>query len=788
MKAVIMAGGEGTRLRPLTCSLPKPMVPILNKPMMEHIVNLLKRHNITEIASTLWYMPAEIKGYFQDGSRFGVNMEYYVETQPLGTAGSVKNAHSFLDDTFLVVSGDALTDIDLAAAAQFHQQKGAAVTLVLSRVSNPLNYGVVLIDEEGRINQFLEKPSWSEVFSDTVNTGIYILEPEIFDLVPLGEKVDFSRDLFPELLRRGFPMYGHVADGYWSDIGDLDVYRRAHRDCLDGTVSLDLPIAQKGRFYLEEGVEIHPEAEVQGPAYFGRGTRIGAHASIGPYCVFGSYNQISSRASLKRSILWSGVQVGSRAQLRGCLCAKNVRLQSNVAVYEGATLGEKVQVGSSTSIAANTKIWPEKIIPSGSKLRQSIIWGNQERSSLFSQNGIGGDFRGDLTPEAITQIGLSYAAFLGKGGRVLTTHAPTSLASLAMDALTVGLRGGGLQVFHGGPVTGKISRYAVQYLGLEGALHCNSPSNNQILIECWDGRGRPLSKADQRKLENIFLREDFPRRNWQDLGNLAPAPDFRNSYLKSLARHYRSGEPGFKIGFFASTLEPGSLGGLTRDFLGLAGYQPVERADGLPTLVIQDQNWFFLDEKGRRLTEEGWWKMFIQSLQSRDLDRVAIPINLSATVAQEAQERGLQVEWTKMEPAFWMEVASDLGVLPEGKQEIFPHIEPLASIGELLHFISSGTGQLDAGQSAGFRQSAQVHCPWEDKGRIMRQLIEATDSENTMYLDGIRVHHNSGWVLVVPDGDEPVFRIYGEAETEQEATTLVEQYVDLIKSYESKER
>ncbi len=270
----------------------------------------------------------------------------------------------FWTTRFFVVSGDALTDIDLSAAAQFHRQKGAAVTLVLSRVANPLSYGVVLIDAEGgRITQFLEKPSWSEVFSDTVNTGIYILEPEIFDLVALGEKVDFSRDLFPELLRKGFPMYGWVADGYWSDIGNLDVYRKAHRDCLDGKVRLDLPTAHRGNLYLEEGVEIHPEAEVEGPAYFGRGTRIGAGASIGPpYCVFGHYNQISPpRAGLKRCVLWSGVQIGPpRAQLRGCVCAGNARLQSDVQVYEGAVLGAKVQVGSLTTIAANTKIWPEK--------------------------------------------------------------------------------------------------------------------------------------------------------------------------------------------------------------------------------------------------------------------------------------------------------------------------------------------------------------------------------------------------------------------------------------------
>ena len=240
MKAVIMAGGEGTRLRPLTCNLPKPMVPIVHKPMMEHILNLLKAHSIHEIASTLWYLPQDVMDYFGDGSQFGVSMEYFVEEEPLGTAGSVKNAEDFLNETFVVVSGDSLTDIDLSKAVAFHRERNAVATLVLTRVANPLNYGIVITGEDGRIRQFLEKPSWSEVFSDTVNTGIYVLEPEVLQEFAKGQNVDFSRDLFPKLLAKEAPIYGYIADGYWSDVGNLEVYRQAQQDCLDGKVRIDL--------------------------------------------------------------------------------------------------------------------------------------------------------------------------------------------------------------------------------------------------------------------------------------------------------------------------------------------------------------------------------------------------------------------------------------------------------------------------------------------------------------------------------------------------------------------
>src|SRR5690554_3239630 len=296
MKAVIMAGGEGTRLRPLTCNLPKPMVPILNRPMMEHILNLLKRHGFTDIASTLWYLPEHVERYFQNGDVFGVNMEYFVEREPLGTAGSVKNAVQFLQDTFIVMSGDALTDIDLTSAVEFHKKQGSMATLVLTRVPNPLSYGVVLVDESGKITQFLEKPSWSQVFSDTVNTGIYILEPEVLDLIKLGQKVDFSQDVFPELLRRGAPLYGYVAPGYWSDIGNLEVYSKAQVDSLNGAVKLELPANRKENILFEEDVYIHPDAQISGPVYLGKNCKIDAGAVIEPYTVIGSHCQVDERS------------------------------------------------------------------------------------------------------------------------------------------------------------------------------------------------------------------------------------------------------------------------------------------------------------------------------------------------------------------------------------------------------------------------------------------------------------------------------------------------------------
>ena len=227
MKAVIMAGGEGSRLRPLTCDRPKPLVPVCNRPVLAYILDLLAQHGFQEVFLTLGYMPAAISSYFGD-EYAGMRLHYVVEEAPRGTAGGVAMLREHLDDTFVVVSGDALTDVDLSALVAFHKERRAVATLAMTRVESPLEYGVVMTDRSGRIRRFLEKPGWGEVFSDTVNTGIYVLEPSVLTGVPAGRLYDFSKDLFPSLLAMDVPMYGAVADGYWCDIGD-SVETRDHR-------------------------------------------------------------------------------------------------------------------------------------------------------------------------------------------------------------------------------------------------------------------------------------------------------------------------------------------------------------------------------------------------------------------------------------------------------------------------------------------------------------------------------------------------------------------------------
>ncbi len=358
MKAVVMAGGEGTRLRPLTSNHPKPLVPVCNRPVMEHIVELLKNHGITQVVCTLHYLADEIVSHFGDGSEFGVQMIYSVEDEPLGTAGSVKKVETYLeDDTFILISGDALTDFDLTKVISFHKARKAIATVVLTRVENPLEYGVVITDEQSRIRRFMEKPSWGEVFSDTINTGIYILDPEIFSYMEPNRVYDFSKDLFPALLADDRPLYGYITGGYWCDIGNLHQYREAQHDMLAGRVKATCPGRQLDKgIWVGEGTEISPKAEINGPVVIGRNCRIKAGVSLDEYTVIGDNCIIEEGATVHRSVLWPNVYIGKKSRLNGVTLCRSTTVKNNVVVGEGVVVGDKCFLGQGSVIHPQVKI------------------------------------------------------------------------------------------------------------------------------------------------------------------------------------------------------------------------------------------------------------------------------------------------------------------------------------------------------------------------------------------------------------------------------------------------
>ena len=406
-----MAGGEGTRLRPMTANQPKPLLPVVNKPIMEHVLLLLKRHGFTETVVTVQFLASLVRNYFGDGEDVGMSLQYATEEMPLGTAGSVKNAEDELRaDPFLVISGDALTDIDLSALVRYHKDNSALVTVALTRVPNPLEFGIIIVDEDGRIQRFLEKPTWGQVFSDTVNTGIYVMEPEVLAEVPAGVSVDWSGDVFPQLLKSGAPLYGWIADGYWEDVGSHESYLKAQADVLSGRVEAEIGgFEVSPGVWIREGAEVDPEALLSGPLCIGDYAKIEAGAQLREFTVVGSNVVVKEGAFLHRAVVHNNVYVGQGTTLRGCVIGKNTDVMGSARIEEGAVIGDECVIEPEAYVSAGVKVYPFKTIEAGAVVNTSVIWESRGQRTLFGPRGVSGLINVEITPELCVRLASAYA-------------------------------------------------------------------------------------------------------------------------------------------------------------------------------------------------------------------------------------------------------------------------------------------------------------------------------------------------------------------------------------------
>src|SRR3712207_4423436 len=527
MKAIIMAGGQGTRLRPLTSNQPKPMIRIANLPCMEHIVNLLARHGFTDIGVTLQFMPEEIQDYFGDGSDWGVNMRYSIEDSPAGTAGSVKMAEQPLGlqgDRLLIISGDAITDCDLTRVLEFHQEKGAEVTMVLKSVENPLDFGIVITEQDGRISRFLEKPAWGQVFSDTVNTGIYLLEASVMDEMPDPEEgeYDFSKELFPKLLDQERPLYGFVTDAYWEDIGTLEQYALAQRDVLDGKVRGVRPPGTRLRenIYVGRRAQVDDE-ELEGPLVIGDNVRVDEGAKISPYSVIGSNVAIAAGASVERSIVAEGTYVGEGAQLRDTLVGRNSYVQARARILERSSLGDDVIVGEGATIAPEVKVYPHKTIESGANVTQSLIYETMGLRTVFKGGVVSGKFNVDLTPEFVVRLASSFGTTLDPGAVVTLGRDSSRSAQVAKRAMTAALLGTGINIRDLRAAHAGVVRHDVLAGKSSAGAHVRAggdPDDVEILFFSSDAT--PMTESDERGVEKVFVREEYRRAYSNDVGEL----------------------------------------------------------------------------------------------------------------------------------------------------------------------------------------------------------------------------------------------------------------------------
>ena len=536
MKAVIMAGGEGTRLRPLTYNQPKPMIPVANRALMEHVIALLRRHGFTDIVVTVAFQANAIQTYFGDGGEFGVAMVYAREDTPLGTAGSVRNAMADLDEPFLVISGDVLTDIDLSALVNFHGEKNALATIALRSVPNPLEFGIVMTKSDGSVDRFLEKPSWGQVFSDTVNTGIYVLGPGIFDYVPPGV-ADFSADVFPRLLAAGDLLYGHVSEGYWEDIGVLEAYARAHQDILDGRVQVEMPgFSLRPGIWLGDGAEVDPGAEVRGPAIIGDDCRVEAGAVLGEYTVLGRNVRVGAGAYLERVVVHDNAYLGPGVRLRGCTIGRGSDLRRGARVEEGVILGDECFIGEHAVVHPGVKVYPFKTVEHGAIVNSSIVWESRGARNLFGRNGVSGLANVDISPELAVRLAMAYASTMPRGACVAVSRDESRAARALKQSVMVGLNAAGVDVADLEVATVPITRFGVRNERAAGGVtvRLSSDDPQSVSIRFFDRNGIDLPEASQRKIERLFYREDFRRCLASEIGDVVYPVRVPNLYSQVL--------------------------------------------------------------------------------------------------------------------------------------------------------------------------------------------------------------------------------------------------------------
>jgi mannose-1-phosphate guanylyltransferase / phosphomannomutase len=823
VKALVMAGGEGTRLRPMTANQPKPLLPVANKPIMEHVLRLLKRHGFTETVVTVQFFASLVRNYFGDGEEVGMSLQYATEEIPLGTAGSVKNAEDALQSgPFLVISGDALTDIDLAALVAYHKKQGALVTVALARVPNPLEFGIVIADEDGRIQRFLEKPTWGQVFSDTVNTGIYVMEPEVLAKVPAGEAVDWSADVFPELVEAGAPLYGWVAEGYWQDVGSHESYLRAQADVLSGQVEAEIDgFEVSPGVWVSEGAEVDPEALLTGPLCIGDYAKIEPGAQLREFTVVGSNVVVKEGAFLHRAVVHNNVYIGQGATLRGCVICKKTDVMASARIEEGAIVGDECLIEPEAYLSAGVKVYPYKTIEAGAVVNTSVIWEARGQRTLFGPRGVSGLVNVEITTELCVRLASAYASTLRKGAIVTTSRDVSRAARALKRAIHGALNASAINVVDLEAQPLPVARFHTARSEASGgiALRTTPGDPQSIDIIFFDERGADLSQAACRQLERVFSRQEYRRAFPGEIAGLVYPPRVVESYAAELIRCVDlSGvaDAGLKVvldcaGGTAALVLPALLGRIGVEVLTLnnrldeqsptqtlaelrAGMQRLAEQVGSSRAAFGvrfdqvGERIQLVDDKGAMVSEDRALLVVLDLIAAeRRTGRVALPVTTTRVAEQVCKFHGVEVSWTPTALRGITEATADDDVIfgADGRggfivPEFSRALDGIAAFARLLGLVARTRltlSQIDARIPRAHLLKRSLPTPWVAKGSVMRTVVEAAGDREVDTTDGVRISEpDGGWVLVLPDPSEAVTHLWAEGADADSAQELLDRW------------
>lgn len=826
-----MAGGFGTRLRPLTINLPKPMVPVGNRPIMEHVVSLLATHGITEIISLLYFQPDEIRNYFGDGSAFGVKMTYCQPDADYGTAGAVRYALEGSDEPVLIMSGDVITDFDLTEAIEWHNEKRSEATILLTHIENPLAFGIVITNPDGRIVRFLEKPSWGEAFSDTINTGVYILEPSAIAKIPYKTNFDFSQNLYPLMLSKQMALYGKITEGYWKDVGNVNEYRLVHQDLWEGTIKLDLKLDERpedsARIFAGQNVQLEDGVTCKGMVILGDDVYVERGTTL-ENCAIGSGTRIGHDGTVHNSVVWSDNLVGHECHMETSIICNRSRIGNRTKLGEKVIVSDNCVIGDDATIKANCKIWPGKTVDEGAIVSSSIIWGDKWNRELFTDSKLTGLALTEVTPEMAVRLGAALGASLGQGATVITSRDASDMSRLLRRSLLSGLLAAGVNVADLQAMPVPIVRYALSKAEYAAGIYVrhNPVDYRQIDFILFDGSGQDMPTARLKKIERNYFGEDYERATLDNIGHLDRPTGILHNYHQEFLQEINTEvvkQAGFKIvvdhsngpssqifpevfsilGVNATelngNLNPRKFSSTPREqqqaMVQMSAIVKSVKADFGVIYNSAAEKLHMVDEDGHPLDEQLLLiivtDLFVSAHKPK---KIAVPVNASMGIELIAKEHNVEVIRVASDHRAMMEARRTQDVEYVGGTRggfIFPGFQlgadalfATVKILELMARTRKTLGELREKYDRYNRQATSVPCPWSRKGTVMRRLITGSEDKRRELIDGVRIFENGGWVLVYPDRWKASFNIIAETESAEETRSLLDRYASLVEEWQ----
>ena len=835
LKAVMMAGGFGTRIQPLTNSIPKPMLPVVNLPMMEHTLLRLKEIGVDEVVILLYFKPEVIKKHFGDGSRLGITIHYVLPDDDYGTAGAVGFAREYLDSTFMIVSGDLVTDFDFQAIVDYHRQKKSKLTITLTSVENPLQFGVVIVNDEGKIEKFLEKPSWGEVFSDTINTGIYLIEPEILDYIPVGENFDFAKDLFPLLMKEGIDLMGYTAHGYWRDVGNPDSYREVHEDILNERLNFKIPGRRidrpDGTLWLTGESELDPSVEILGNVVIGNNVKIGKGSKLNN-CAIGDDVTMGEECKIRNSVLWHDIEIGNRFVLdNGVICNDNV-IGDGVVAKAGLILAEGCKVGKLARFEQDVTIWPFKEIEPAAIVSHNLILGSRYKNSIFQNGSVVGTSNAEMSCEMVTKLAEAFAAELPIGSTVMVARDHDRASRMLKRAFLGGLLSAGINVVDLKAVPPAVLRYSIGENGLiSGGAYFRRNLNDTSLSEInfYNESGLRIGNETAKKIEKSFFNEKFRRVDFNKIGEIRESLNFQecDDYRSAVLTHIDQKVLRSKNIRIAVDMMHGITADVFPEILYDLGIDAItlnahSSHKALPPVAQMQQRseedlkrivnslclelGFILFSSGQRIelisdAGEPFDKikglsavLWLLNLEAERLGRpmkVFLPtwapdlIDYPNLIIERGAYHSFKAE--KMREY-------DLLATVDGNfafTEFQLHRDAMYTALKILELLIRHEIRLSeiSDKIANFCYiTERVDCPQSLKGKMMRKFLEYAKDKKHSSVDGVKIWEGeSDWILMIPDQYGEYLNLYIQAHDDASGEAILTKYRDLIERWKHEE-